>query len=214
MSAVPFPEVDFCIELARPEKIGGIVLVLQHPDPSQVYGDGYAVEDVRCRMLAAVKELVQFGSGGTRHTDCVTILDCMPFIIDDYDESDVHPESHETFLRALEAKRPDVVISCFRTNTPNKFLRLLQGSGVGIAPRRCMLYFPNGRYRFTRISAFHPGFAMNHARTESCFRRLLALEFAKAFGIWRKAWKEEEWMDNLRHHGSEVSKKISRYVPQ
>ena len=124
-SAVPSPEVDFCIELARPETIGGIVLVLQHPDPSQIFGDGYAVEEMRCTTLAAVKELVQFGSGGTRGTGCVTTLDCMPFVIDDYNESGVHRESQETFLRALEAKRLDVVISCFRTKTPNTFLRLL-----------------------------------------------------------------------------------------
>lgn len=48
------------------------------------------MEEIRCRKLAAVKELVQFGSSSKRYTDCVTILDCMLFMINDYDDSDVH----------------------------------------------------------------------------------------------------------------------------
>jgi len=117
-SALPIPEIDFCLELARPERVGRVVVVLQQPDPSQIYNDGYATEEARCKTLAAVKELVHFGSGGTMDTDCVTILDCMPFVIDDYDGSDFHQKSQDTFLRALEAKKPDLVISCFRTETP------------------------------------------------------------------------------------------------
>ena len=81
-----------------------------------------------------MKELVRFDSDGTRDTDCVTILDCMPFIIDNYNASDIHRESQEKLLGALGAKKPDLVMSCFRTNTPNEFLRLLQRSCIGIVP--------------------------------------------------------------------------------
>ncbi|EMC97235.1 hypothetical protein BAUCODRAFT_444728 [Baudoinia panamericana UAMH 10762] len=208
-SAVSVPELDFCLELARPETTGGIVVVLQHPDFSQIYSDGFAAEEARCRTLRAVKELVQFGSGGTRDTDCVSILDCMPFATDDYNGSEFHKEGQRIFLRALEAKRPDVVISCFRTETPERFLRLLQGSGIGRPPREPILSFPGKRYSFTRISVFHPGYVVNHVRTESCFRRLLALEFAKGFGIWHETWKEEAWMEKLRRQCREVAEQYS-----
>lgn len=48
--ALPITEIDFCLELARPERVGGIVVVLQHPDPSQIYNDGYAAEEARGEM--------------------------------------------------------------------------------------------------------------------------------------------------------------------
>ena len=209
---MPRPELDFGIELARPEVTGGIAVILQHPDPSQEYGDGFAVEEVRCRTLAAVKELVQLGSGYTMDTESVTVLDCMPFMTDDFDESDIHKESQETALKALEAKKPDVVISCFRTKTANSFMRRLQANGVGVEPRESTLFPPESIYSFTKISAFHPGFAMNYMKTESCFRRLLALQFVKAFGVWRGAWNEEQWMDDLRKQCAEISKQYRGIV--
>ena len=175
-SALPIPEIDFCLELARPETSGGVVVVLQHPDSSQIYNKGYAAEEARCKTLAAVKELVHFGSGGTMDTDCVTILDCMPFADSDYDGSDFHQKSQGIFLRALKAKKPDVVISCCRTETPDLIMQRLQGCGIGRVPSDSVLV-SNGRYCFTRVSAFHPGYTINHIRNESCFRRLLALEF-------------------------------------
>ena len=92
-SALPIPEIDFCLELARPETSDAGVVLLQHPDSSQIYNEGYAAEEARCKALAAVEELVHFRSGGTMDTVCVTILDCMPFADNDYDGSDLHQRS-------------------------------------------------------------------------------------------------------------------------
>ena len=54
-------------------------------------------------------------------TESIPIVDCIPFMTKDYDGSETHKESHNALLEALEIKRPDIGISCFRTKTQNKF---------------------------------------------------------------------------------------------
>lgn len=54
------------------------------------------------------------------------------------------------------------------------------------------------KHRMLRISAFHPGFAVNRVPFEGCFRRLLHLEFSQGLGSLVGDWKEEEWMATLR----------------
>lgn len=127
------------------------MVVLQHPGPSQVYEDGFVEEQERCRTLAAEKELVEFGSSDRLGTESITLFDSMPYMTRDYEDYNVHDRSQKTFLRALEAKRPDVVISCFRTHTKDKFLHRLQASGVGVSPLQQTLQqtlvFPASRHR-------------------------------------------------------------------
>lgn len=127
----------------------------------------------------------------------MSIFDSLPFIIGNYDKRPINRIAQSTFLDMVEAKKPDVVISCFRSDTDLENIKLLQGHGIGkTAPSPQSFITPD--HQFTRVNAFHPSFAMNRVLTESCSKRLLVLEFAQGFGTWRKSWKEEKWMEDLR----------------
>lgn len=197
-SRLPADELDFGLELARPECTGGLVVALHHPDPSQIYADGYAQEEARCRTLAAIKDLVRHITSGILDISSISVLDSMPFISADYDGSPVHFQSQKTFLHALEAKRPEVVISCFRTKTNIDFLEKLQSQGIGRGPPFQRMRFPKSGHEFTKVNAFHPSYAVNRMRFDGCFRRLLVLEFSQAFARAHGTWTEEPWMDKLR----------------
>lgn len=97
---VPFglamDEIDFGLELARPETKGGIVILLYHPDPSQSYTSGYSAEEARCATLASVRELILCVTAGTLDSDAITILDSLPFLPEDFDErDDSHNMAHK-----------------------------------------------------------------------------------------------------------------------
>lgn len=49
-----------------------------------------------------------------------------------------------------------------------------------------------------RVNAFHPSYAINHYPIFCSLRRLLTLEFTKAFSLLRHKWTEEPWMTSLR----------------
>lgn len=191
--------LDFCLELARPEEKGGVTVVLYHPDPSQTYEHGFTSEEARCETLAAVKDLITSSTLGAMDTDEVTILDSMPFMEDDFDEDEpLHTQSHEVLTKALVAKQPNVVISCFQSESNTGFLNLIRHGGVGKKKDEHRFMLPGTKLGFTKIGAFHPSFAVNYHPYESCFRRLLFLQFAKAFAIWQSRWREEPFMEELR----------------
>ncbi|GIZ45889.1 hypothetical protein CKM354_000903700 [Cercospora kikuchii] len=191
-------ELDFGLELARPECTGGLVIVLYRPDPSQDYSEGYVAEEARCRTLAAVKDLISNATNGMMDTDAITILDSMAFISEDYDGSVLHVQAQKTFLRALEAKRPDVVLSCFRTKTKIKFMKDLQGQGIGKDNHLVRMTFPATAQEFQRISAFHPSYAVNRMAFDPCFRHLLMLQFHQAVSVCWGMWEHKLWMAHLR----------------
>jgi hypothetical protein len=126
-------ELDFGLELARPETTGGVVVILQHPALSQTYQGGYSAEGKNCATLTAVKDLIIFASAGSMDMDSVTVLDSMPYMDEDFDPSnELHRESHEIFIQAMKAKLPDVVVSCFSSGTDIKFMKLLRHWGIGV----------------------------------------------------------------------------------
>ncbi|WPA99298.1 uncharacterized protein RHO25_003915 [Cercospora beticola] len=195
---LPAHELDFGLELARPECTGGLVIVLDHPSPSQTYTPGYVAEEARCKTLAAIKDLVSNATSGLMDTDAITILDSMPFITEYYNGSPLHVEAQHTFLRALEAKRPDVVLSCFRTKTNINLLKRLQGQGIGKDNDPVRLTFPGSGHEFQRISAFHPSYAVNRKSFDAKFRRLLMLHFYQAVAVCWGTWEHRPWMAQLR----------------
>ena len=194
---VPFLNMEFSLQLARPEVTGGVLVLLLHPDKSQNLDCGYLTEAQSCTTIRTILELIEVVNNGCLSKESVSIFDSMPFMIKDYDSSPTHRQAQSTFLNMVIAKKPEVVISCFSTDTHLDQVRSLRKRRIGQT-------FDPPDYRITtdhqttRVSAFHPSFAMNRVTTESCFRRLLMLEFAHSFGIWRTSWEEEEWMEDLR----------------
>lgn len=196
---LPAGLLDFCLELARPEEKGGVAIVLYHPDPSQTYEHGFTSEEERCATLAAVKDLIASSTLGAMDTDAVTILDSMPFMEDDFVKDDpLHTQSHEISTKALVAKQPSVILSCFHSESNTGFLKLIRHGGVGTESDERLFNLPGTRHSFTKVSAFHPSFAVNYHPYESCFRQLLILQFAKAFAIWQSNWVEKPFMQELR----------------
>jgi hypothetical protein len=177
--------------------MGGVLIVLLHPDSSQEFDNGYLTEAERCPTLKAVCEIIEVISNGYLGEESVSIFDSLPFMIEDYDESAVHKRSQETFLEMLQAKKPEVVISCFWSKSHLEEVVSIRRRGIGqtFEPQSLAL---TPKHRSMRVSAIHPSFVVNRVVTESCFKRLLVLESAHGFGLWRESWNEEEWMRDLR----------------
>jgi hypothetical protein len=204
-------ELDFGLELARPETAGGVVIILQHPAPSQTYQDGYSAEEKKCATLTAVKDLIIFATAGSMDMDSVTVLDSMPYINADFDPRDeLHRESQEVFIQAMKAILPEVVVSCFSTETDIKFMELLRHWGIGVENDTKSLRIPGTNHEFLKVNAFHPSYAINYLPHESCFRRLLMLQFAKAFGRYGGNWTEEPFMKGLRKTARDLSKRYRK----
>jgi len=201
-------ELDFGLELARPETTGGVVIVLQHPAPSQTYQDGYSAEEKKCATLTAVKDLIIFATAGSMDMDSVTVLDSMPYMDTDFDpRNELHNESQKVFIQAMKAILPDVVVSCFSTETDIKFMKLLRHWGVGVESDTKSLRISGTNHDFLKVNAFHPSYAINYFPHESCFRRLLMLQFAKAFGRYSGKWTEEPFMNGLRKTARDLSRR-------
>lgn len=157
--------------------------------------EGYTSGEATCETLAAVKDLVMCSTLDAMDTDAVTILDFMPFMEEDFDGNvTLHTKSHEVFTNSLIAKQPSVIMSCFSSESSKGFLSLLRHEGVGTKQDGNSLPLPGARHTFTTVNAFHPSFADNYHPYESCFRRLLILQFAKAFAICWSDWEEKPSM--------------------
>lgn len=203
---VSWAELDFTLELARPESTGGLVIILEQPHPSQEYQYGFVQEERRCKTVAAVKDLIEATSHNQITTNMVSIFDAMPFVKDPYNGNVFHKEAQRTFLEAIQAKHPQLVLSCFRIHTPYPRLQELNGKGIGKGLVGDTLQTPGKSSQTLQISAFHPSYAINRIPFEGCFRRLLHLEFSQAFRRLAGNWKEEAWMAVLREDCRETAK--------
>ena len=114
----------------------------------------------------------------------------------------------------IRAKQPNVVISCFKTETSNALVQNLRcrrlGSSFHYDPRGSKQLAESG-LSLIRVNAFHPSYAINYNPEFSCFKRLLVLEFTKAFALWRNDWNDLDWMSLLRY---ECKGNLKRYVSQ
>ena len=154
----------------------------------------------RTKTLNEVTRLIPLVTNRALTIHDVTILDAFslqPY--DDFDEGE--PKKSSKLLdKLLSAKRPDVVISCFKAGDHQGFIRILQHPGVGSESndRYYRLKVGEMRHEFKKIDAFHPSFAICYHADEVCSIQLLELQFAKGFGEWCGTWQEASWMDELR----------------
>jgi len=208
---INIPELNFALDLAGPDAIGGILVLLQQPSATQTYKNGYIADVNDCETLKAIRQLVSLASNQLSGLDNVSVFDMLPFLTEEYEDRDIFKAAHEALVRMIRAKEPSVVICCARGKSHDRFVRDLHGLGVGktFPPEELQ----NDTSRFLRVNAFHPSYSVNYNRSYSCFRRLLILEFVKAFNLQQNQWPEEEWMDTLRSDCQKKSAQLSTGKP-
>ena len=110
----------------------------------------------------------------------------------------------------IRAKEPQIVISCFWTETGNNTVKNLRRRKIGHSSE----FDPQGSklaelgLLLMRVNALHPSYAINYYPEFSCFKRLLVLGFVKAFTLWQGRWTDESWMAQLRHECHEQAEKL------
>jgi hypothetical protein len=173
------------------------VVALKQPPKSQNHDKSVEKVVEECRTLAAIRDLAEFFG---IPFDRLSVFDAFPYITEqELKQQNVdHAESHAAFHRMIVEKRPDVVLTAWKAfdfrNYETKGLQKLLTGEVFPSPQ---IEYVSG-LTFSTINTAHPGYFVNHYRTESCFRQLQILEFAQACGRLRGIWEEEPWMTSLR----------------
>ncbi|KAJ5346222.1 hypothetical protein N7452_004226 [Penicillium brevicompactum] len=154
-----------------------------------------------CRTINAVSDLISAVKNYKLGFDDVSLFDAIPFLdetVAGKDHQHIIDEAHNVFADMVRAKEPDIILYCFKTESQSPPVRKYQSPGLGQ-----IFYHDDPKLtRFglssTLVNAFHPRYAINYYPMSSCFKQLLALEFRKAFFLWRQSWTEEPWMKGLR----------------
>ncbi|CAG8122728.1 unnamed protein product [Penicillium nalgiovense] len=200
-SDYPIFDLSFGLEMARPELKGGVLIVLQRPHSTRKNSDGFMQGKNECQSTAAVSELIRTVNNAKLGFDDVSVFDLIPFLNEtarEKDHQDIVDEAQDVFADMVRAKDPDVILCCSTTETRNFLVKKLQSQGIGRS------FYPDNP-RLTEfglscilVNAFHPSYAVNFYPICCCFKRLLVLEFTKAFALCRQSWTEEPWMGDLR----------------
>lgn len=204
-------DLSFGIELARPESKGGIVIVLQQPHSSQDNSDGFLAGKRSCLSVEAVSELIHATSNAVFGFDDISVFDAIPFLDEKVAETGIIGKAQDVFVDMIRAKQPQIIISCFWTKTDNIAVRNLRRRRIGY----CFEFDLQGSKKLaqsglllTRVNALHPSYVCNYHPEFSCFKRLITLEFVKAFALWRGNWTEEIWMAQLRQECHTQAEKL------
>ncbi|CAK1357277.1 uncharacterized protein RHO25_008577 [Cercospora beticola] len=169
--------IDFYAELAEPATTGGAVVILERPSTAERlrYGGGYDTVLSKTKTLREVKRLVSMATNKAMSIHDVTIWDAFPLQPKDNFNNQDAKKSSKLLYRLLCAKRPDLVISCFRAGKHEGVITNLQHPGVGNKSNN--QYYPfkvdKDQHQFKKIDAFHPSFAISYHPKEDCFIQLL-----------------------------------------
>lgn len=148
--------------------------------------------------------------------DEVSVFDAFPFIAEEklQRENKEHTLSHDTFQNMIQQKQPQVVLCCWQipTSSASHIGMLVKSDGIGRQwPSKSILI--GEQWSVIRVNSFHPSFSINRNPSESCFRELFILEFAKALGHWSGGWGgEKDWMAELRSSCLEKAKTQAKVV--
>jgi hypothetical protein len=153
-------ELNFGLELARPETMGGVVVVLLQPAQTQTYTNGYTKDVDICESLKAVKELISVVNNYLLDFDGVSIFDTLPFLTEEYRDEDKFRDANNTFVQMIKAKRPDVVVCCCQGESQNQFVKDIRSLEVGKSFSPEVLQ--NGQWNLRRVNAFHPSYSVNY----------------------------------------------------
>ena len=193
------PEIDFAKKLAMPETKGGIVILLQQPAPNQQYeGRDFHTIVQECETLRAVDNVLRAIIGSSlEKTSCFDAFPFQKVPIPPRSQTGYveYEEAYDVCREMIQAKQPDVVLCCYRSPDITKF-DLLYSLGVGkMHAARTRLH---DQFRWIPVNAFHPSYAVNYNKGESCFRTLYMVEALQAFHKFNGTWTERIWMDQLR----------------
>ena len=213
--ARPRDEILVTGELAGPAQTGGIAVALQQPREAQPFEMGTEAVINNCNTFLALKEIFPVISCGSLHIiKDISIIDLLPFVT----EAEVSFMDEEKLRTALQisqqtfcAKKPDVVLCAGKLpwtlrNCKEQMWRL-ESIGVGRVdkfPVAKLLNRDGKIVEIKRVNCFHPSHAINYKSEYSSLRQLLLLEAAKACGVYRGDWEEEDWMENMRSYCRDV----------
>jgi hypothetical protein len=213
-------ERDVTAELAGPQSIGGIAVVLQQPRHDHPFDSGVRAVIEDCPTLSALEDVFSVVSGRKlKLLPDISVIDLLPYTTD-RNWGDMNNEEKASAFKAaqwaLGSKQPDVVLCAGKKYLPGEPGKLkndlskLESQGVGAV-------FPNPyimvkdkdgrRIKIRRVNGFHPSYAMNYLPEHSCLRQLFFLVVAQTCAVYGKAsWKEEDWMTALRRDCSTLYK--------
>ncbi|KAL4877423.1 hypothetical protein BJY04DRAFT_128866 [Aspergillus karnatakaensis] len=198
------------LELAKPGTTGGVLVALLQPYSKQAFDKGFVADLKDCATTDSVRDLIQTATGGRMDIDDVSVFDTLPYCADGTGDANTLLLAQNVFQEMVEAKKPDVVLSCYRVPADNRnaIVRELSSRGVGRVHDELEFVLRGGSTK--RINAFHPSYAVNYHRTYSCFRRLLLVEFVQAFTHCLGAGIEESWIWELRQDCAKVVRNLSK----
>jgi hypothetical protein len=199
----PLYDLNFALEMARPESKGGVLIALLQPHSKQDNSDGFLAGRRDCETLEAVSDLVTAVNNAKVRFDDTSVFDAIPLLNEATTGADISTtiaDAHNVFANMVRAKNPEIVICCFRTESRNTLVQQLRGRGVGMSfnDEKSAPNPIEAELSSIRVNAFHPSYAINHYPIFCSLRRLLTLEFTKAFALLRHKWTEEPWMTSLR----------------
>ncbi|KAL4899014.1 hypothetical protein BDW74DRAFT_164108 [Aspergillus multicolor] len=198
------------LELAKPATKGGVLVALLQPHRRQEFDKGFVADLQDCATTDSVSDLIQAATGGRMGVDEVSVFDTLPYCTESTDNDDILQLAQDAFQKMVQAKKPDVVLSCYqalRSDTSNAIVRGLSSRGVGKVHDKLEFVLKDGT-TIKRINAFHPSYAVNYHRTYSCFRRLLLVEFVQAFMHCSEAGIEANWIRELRQDCARVARDL------
>lgn len=203
-------EIDVTAGLAGPPQIGGVCFLLQQPAQHHPYHLGERLVSEYSPTLRAISEVwrvVTMGSGKP------VILDRLPFIRPkDNTTATFHAKLQRRSMKILQEKQPDVILCMWQRRRGSKgaadedvaLFERFESLGIGRTFNLSDTELLPG-VSVKRVNAFHPSYAVNYNPHLSCFRQLLILEVAQAWGRSKNQWVEQEWMGELRQDCSRVA---------
>ena len=123
-------ELNFALDLAGPDTIRGILVLLQQPLKTKTYQNGLIADVDDFETLKAIRQLVSLASNQLAGLDNVSVFDILPFLIEEYEDTDIFRAAYETLVRMIRAKAPSIVICCARGKSHDRFVKDIHGLGV------------------------------------------------------------------------------------
>lgn len=222
-------EIDVTGDLAGPETVGGIAVILKQPRNEHPFDLGPAAVIDDCDTLWGLHDLFDTASCGT--VDLlrgVSIFDLLPYTTpEDIQTSgenlDFLGNRFKTCVEAVRYKKPDVVLCAGTFQLPKRWDKARCNRCKGEAwklERRMVGYDFGGKStirlknahgectRIHRVNTSHPSFSLNYHREYSCFVQLLLLAVSQACTVYRRTWVERTWMNDLRKLCMKQSSKL------
>ena len=207
---ISLPEIQHAKTLAKPETKGGVLVLLQQPAHNQQY-DGRDFDTIiqECETLRAVDNVLRAVVGSSlKETSCFDAFPFQKVPVPTRSETGYfeYDEAYNVCREMTQQKQPDVVLCCYQSPDTTKF-NLLYSLGVG----KMRTYDVRLGDRLCKpVNAFHPSYAVNYNKSESCFRSLYMLEALQAFHKVNGTWTEREWMSQLRSFCKDRAKELVR----